>query len=313
MTPSMQEKPRNGERQLRWSRVAHAPSGRGRRPVALAIGVLLLVVPGASASHLIGTYNGTHSQGGPVRFVVPGPFASDLLFDSPAPIAGKTDLGHDCWPLVKPPGTHVAIVNHAFSETRTEVVPGFFTSTVTVSGSFSEPQSAGGTLRITSDRWSSPLGQPPPGSICDTGTLSWSASCSSLPIPCSAPSPVGGPSPTFSGSASRARVSTSGQVTLPLRIGCPPPGADCRVSVAASGRVPASTAARRKQVKLGRSDYLVRAGSSSKTRFSLTTKGLKILRRVKRIRAKLEVTVTRGSEIAKKTVTVRLKAPRQIS
>ena len=122
---------------------------------------------------------------------------------------------------------------------------------------------------------------------------------------------MGAAPPTFSGSASRAKISTSGQVTLPLTIGCPPPGADCRVSVAASGRVRASEVAKRKRVTLGRSVYVVKASSSANVRFKLTTRGRGLLRRLRGIEAKVAITVSRDGSVTTKTVTVRLKAPRR--
>jgi hypothetical protein len=159
-----------------------------------------------------------------------------------------------------------------------------------------------------------PPGQPPLGATCDTGTVSWTATCvpkEAPPSPCSEPLPEDSAPATFSGSASGAVVSTSGLVTLPLRIGCPPPGVDCRVSVAATARVRASASARRKLVKLGRSHYFVKVGNSAETRFKLNAKGRRLLRRLGRIKAKVELAVTRASSVTKKNVTVRLKAPRR--
>jgi FG-GAP-like repeat/FG-GAP repeat len=121
---------------------------------------------------------------------------------------------------------------------------------------------------------------------------------------------TGGPAPWFRGSGSPARVSPNGRVTLPLRIGCPPPGAPCRVSVAAMARRSADAAARRKRVKLGRSGYVVKVGRSARTRFTLTPWGRSLLRRRERIRAKVEIRVARGSGTTTKTATARLEAPR---
>ena len=100
-------------------------------------------------------------------------------------------------------------------------------------------------------------------------------------------------------------------MTLPLTIGCPLPGAECLVSVAATARLRASAAARRKRVKVGRSAYAVKVGGSARARFKLTSKGSRLLLRSRRIRAKVEITVTRGTAITKKTVAVRLKAPKR--
>jgi hypothetical protein len=281
--------------------------------VSAAVGLLVLVlaVPSASASHLLGNYNGTHAQGGAVGLRVPGVFGSEFLFSAAAPM-GKSDAGQDCVPFFPGyPLSQTAIVDHAFNDTIAEGGPGLLGFTLVIAGSFSPPANAAGTLRITSDNWSTPSGEQPVGSICDTGTVSWTATCTPLPVPCSAPMSPSEPAPTFSGSASRARTTRNGRVTVPLRIGCPPPGVDCGVSVAATARVRASASARRELVKLGRSHYVVKVGTSGETRFNLNAKGRRWLRRLRRIQANVELAVTRASSVTRKNITVRLKAPRR--
>jgi hypothetical protein len=81
--------------------------------------------------------------------------------------------------------------------------------------------------------------------------------------------------------------------------------------VAATARVRASASAKRKLVKLGRSHYFVKVGNSAETRFRLNAKGRRLLRRLGRIKAKVELAVTRASSVTRKNVTVRLKAPRR--
>ena len=218
-------------------------------------------------------------------------------FAAPPPITGKTDMGQDCVFQYPPRGLDSAdIVDHAFSATAD--VPPPLGYTLTYDGSFSEPQTASGTLRITSaDAWYPARMEPRIGSVCDSGSLSWTASCV-VEMPDSPCLAIEAAAPTFSGSRSGAKVSANGAVTVPIRVGCPRPGDDCQVSVAA----------KRRKVMLGRSEYVVKAGRSAKTRFKLTAKGRRLLRRLGRVRAKVGITVTRAGAKTEKTVTVRMKA-----
>lgn len=296
------------------------PRGLGGRLVGIAVGLFLLGAPPASATHVLGHYEGTLATGGKVSFSVQAPVppaVSVVGFGaSPWPM-GKTDLGQDCRPAILPDSpiyNILPVVDHAFSDV---------TPPILVSGSFAGPLSASGTFRITAGTWFPPPGQSPLGSTCDTGPVSWTASCTTLvpsPYLCSQVPEGGGfatlppstPSPTFRNSGTRAKVSRSGRVTLPLTIGCPPPGPECLVSVAATARLPAGAASLRKRVKLGSSAYAVKVGGSARARFRLTTKGTRLLRRLTRIQAKAAITVTRlGGGATRKRVTVRLKAPRR--
>jgi hypothetical protein len=277
--------------------------------MCLTVGLLLLATPPVWAHHVVGIYEGTDAQGARVGFEVKG--TGSYLGGFGASTSGKTDAGQDCSPLYPPLNNAADIVDHAFSNTISATWGGI-TFSLTINGSFSAPQSASGTVRVTSDSWMAPPGQPPLGATCDTGTVRWTATCVQKEAPpsfCSKPPEDS--AATFSGSASGARTTRDGRVTLPLRIGCPPPGVDCRVSVAATARVRASAAARRKLVKLGRSHYLIKVGKSAKTRFRLNAKGRRLLRRLGRINAKVELAVTRASSVTRKNVTVRLKAPRR--
>jgi hypothetical protein len=306
----------DGDRHVRRP-IARAPLGRGGQLVGIAVGLLLLGVPPASASHVLGRYEGTLATGSPLSFGVsvlypPSPTASVTRFVVSPPPTGRTELGQECRPSAPPDYDILPVVDHAFSDT---------TPPTTVSGSFSAPLSASGTFRITTGSWFPPPGEPPLGSTCDTGPLSWTASCTTLTPAaylCSAPPDEGGSSilpstsasPTFRDVGSKATVSRRGRVTLPLRISCPLPGAECLVTVAASARLPA----RPKQVKVGGSGYVVNAGGSDETRFKLTKKGRRLLERLRRIKAKIEISVTRlGAGSTRKTVTVRLRAPRRTS
>ncbi len=123
---------------------------------------------------------------------------------------------------------------------------------------------------------------------------------------------VGGPK-----SAGSAKVSSRGTLTVPKQsLDCTGDGPDCGARTAMTGSVPASKArasARRrkaKTVKLGGSRFTVEAGEKGKVTIKLTRKGLKLLKRLKRIKAKITITVKRGDEVFKKTVKVTLKAPK---
>jgi hypothetical protein len=272
------------------------PISRSAKAFAVAVGVLVLAAPPAWATHVEGSFEGPGAHGGQVRFVVQVVeevgISVNQFFPLPsAPGAGlgaKTDLGQDCTPIFPPPADALPIVNHAFSD----ATPPFL-----VSGSFSEPKRASGTFRITSGAWLPPPGERPRGSICDTGTVSWTASCAHLFPPCGLP-------PTFSRSGTGAKVSPTGDVTVPMRIGCPLPGGDCRISVTA-------LAVGHEQITLGRARYLVRAGNSAGARFTLNSNGRRLLRRLRRVRANVFVSVTRDMRITRDVVTVRLRAPKR--
>lgn len=100
-------------------------------------------------------------------------------------------------------------------------------------------------------------------------------------------------------------------------VDCTGPGSDCAVKVTVTGKLPAGTvgasAQRRrkaKTVQLGRSGFTVKTGKRGKVTVKLTRKGLRLLKRQKRIKATVTITVTRSGIKAKKTVRVTLKAPK---
>jgi hypothetical protein len=111
------------------------------------------------------------------------------------------------------------------------------------------------------------------------------------------------------GSAGATKVSLRGALTVPKQsVDCTGPGPDCTVktSVTAAGRAGASA----KRVKLGGSAFKVQSGKKGKVTVRLTRKGLKLLKRARKIKAKVTITVTRGGMNVKKTVTVSLRAPK---
>jgi len=110
---------------------------------------------------------------------------------------------------------------------------------------------------------------------------------------------------------SARRRPTRGIFTLPKsKIDCTGPGPDCAVKTSASASI-AGASARRRRVKLGGSSFKVKTGKTGRVRVKLTRKGLRLLKRRKRIKAKVAITVKRGSVSAKKTVTVTLRAPKR--
>lgn len=66
-----------------------------------------------------------------------------------------------------------------------------------------------------------------------------------------------------------------------------------------------------KRVKLGGSSFKVAVGKKGKVRIKLNSTARRLLKRRKVIKARVVITVRRGGATVKKTVTVRLKAPRR--
>jgi hypothetical protein len=126
--------------------------------------------------------------------------------------------------------------------------------------------------------------------------------------------------PLLSGSTSggSATPDRRGNITLRARVDCAGvgEGPDCRVSAAASAKLAprAAAATKRKKartVKIGKSHFVVKAGSTGKVRVKLSKKGLKLLRRLRKIKATVTVDVTRGAIGAHKKIKVTLKAPKR--
>jgi hypothetical protein len=116
---------------------------------------------------------------------------------------------------------------------------------------------------------------------------------------------IDGPGPT-----PPALVNAKGVFTLKgILVNCAGLGPDCAVKTKVTGTVPGGSAA--KTVKLGGSSFVVKAGKTGKVKPKLTKKGLKLLKRLRKIKAKAAITVTRGAKTSKKTVKVTLKAPKR--
>ncbi|HYI37331.1 MAG TPA: Ig-like domain-containing protein [Thermoleophilaceae bacterium] len=117
-----------------------------------------------------------------------------------------------------------------------------------------------------------------------------------------------------SSSAGTAAVSSKGAFKLPQSVDCTGPGPDCAASTSASGSVPAklaSASAKRKTIKLGRSSFKVKSGKKGKVTVKLTKKGLRALKRTKRLKVTVTIKVKRGARTVTKKVRVTLKAPKR--
>ena len=115
---------------------------------------------------------------------------------------------------------------------------------------------------------------------------------------------IGAPALAGPRSAGSVRVARSGAFTLPNQtVDCTRAGPACRVKTRLTTR--------KRAVKLGGSSFGVPTGKKGKVRAKLNRKGLRQLKRAKRLKAKLRITVTRGTQSVKRTVTVTLKAPKR--
>lgn len=123
------------------------------------------------------------------------------------------------------------------------------------------------------------------------------------------PPSVAGPS-----SGGSATVSKKGLVVVSKQsVDCTGTGPDCTVRAVVTGLVPAgkaSASAKRRAVRLGGSSFKVRAGKKGKVTVKLTRRGLKLVKRLKRVKATVRIVVRRGAITMRKTVRVTLRAPR---
>jgi DNA-binding beta-propeller fold protein YncE len=109
---------------------------------------------------------------------------------------------------------------------------------------------------------------------------------------------IGGPR-----SVRALRVSQKRSFMLPKQsVDCSGSGPSCvvRTSITVVG----------KRVKLGGSSFKVKTGKKRKVSAKLTRKGLKLIRRKRQIKARITITVSRGTTTAQKTVRLTLKAPK---
>ncbi len=114
-------------------------------------------------------------------------------------------------------------------------------------------------------------------------------------------------------SAGSATVSAKGALVLKRIVDCTGAGPDCDVvnSLDAQLASTSAAAAKKKKVKLGKSHFTVKAGKKGTIKVKLTKKGLKLLKRLHKIKAKLTTTVKRGDKVTIKTIRITLKAPKK--
>ena len=106
------------------------------------------------------------------------------------------------------------------------------------------------------------------------------------------------------------RVGKKGTFTIKRKVDCTGLGPSCTVTNTLSAKVAASSA-KKKSLKLGGSKFIVKAGTKGAIKLKLTKKGLKLLKRLGKIKGKIKTTVKRGKSVTTKTFTVTLKAPKK--
>jgi hypothetical protein len=97
-------------------------------------------------------------------------------------------------------------------------------------------------------------------------------------------------------------------------VDCTGPGPACAITVSITGRLPMHAAARRtkpKNAKLGSLSFGVPAGSTAPVRGKLSRKGMRRLKRVRRIKATVRISARRGAQTTARTVRARLQPPRK--
>ena len=113
-----------------------------------------------------------------------------------------------------------------------------------------------------------------------------------------------------SGSPGTVSVSKSGGFTVKKpKVACTGTGGNCSVTTSVTASV--KVGKKKKSKKIGSSRFTLKTGATGSVKGKLTSAGRKELKRVRRLRAKLKITVTRGSKSASKTVTMTLKAPKK--
>jgi uncharacterized protein YggU (UPF0235/DUF167 family) len=125
--------------------------------------------------------------------------------------------------------------------------------------------------------------------------------------------PVASPVIAGGASAGSAKVAANGLALLKTIVECRGAGPSCSVRTTVTARLRSNTfgAARTKTVKLGGSKFTIAAGKAARVKIKLSRKGLRLLKRRKRISAKVRINVARAGESTARTVKVTLKAPRR--
>jgi len=109
-----------------------------------------------------------------------------------------------------------------------------------------------------------------------------------------------------------AVVPANGRLSLAKpKVECPEEGPDCLVTTTATTSVvTASRARRRKTVNVGGSRFTLESDSSTGVTVKLTRSGSRLLRKLKTMRTRIVVAVTRGEEKTSKAYTVTLRPKR---
>jgi Bacterial Ig domain len=125
--------------------------------------------------------------------------------------------------------------------------------------------------------------------------------------------PIASPVIAGGASAGSAKVAANGLALLKTIVECRGAGPSCSVRTTVTARLRGNTfgAARTKTVKLGGSKFTIAAGKAARVKIKLSRKGLRLLKRRKRISAKVRINVARAGESTARTVKVTLKAPRR--
>jgi hypothetical protein len=121
------------------------------------------------------------------------------------------------------------------------------------------------------------------------------------------------PTLTSAGAAGSATVRSNGSFTLAQpRVDCTGAGPDCSVTTGVTAKLAVTVAvAKRQAVSLGSLHFAVKAGTRGTVKSRLSRKGLKLLKRLHRVKAAVKIKLTRGATVVTKTVKVTLKAPKK--
>ena len=113
--------------------------------------------------------------------------------------------------------------------------------------------------------------------------------------------------------ASRTPVGANGSFSVAnVLVKCTGAGPACAGKISVIGSMAGASATRR-SVTLGGSTFTLGSGKSVRIKSKLTRKGLRLLKRAKRIQARVVIKIQRGSAAVTKTVRITLTAPRSRS
>ena len=118
----------------------------------------------------------------------------------------------------------------------------------------------------------------------------------------------------FGANGRTVRVPANRLLTLPdTSVSCPAAGQHCSgtaVVTTATAVAAKVEADRRRKITLGRASFGISPGSSWKARIKLSRKGMRVLRKLKSVRAAVKISAGDGSRSTTTKISVRLRAPR---